>query len=249
MISTISDYKQLKINDMKKIALFLLFAIIAAIAPLTLFAQNGVHNGHRYVDLGLPSGTKWADRNVGASSPTQYGNYYAWGETTTKSNYDCDTYKYGSQYGSEYDTISFSLTKYCTRADCGKNGFKDDKKELNLADDVAHTQWGGEWRMPTKEQFDELIEYTKHKWTSINDKWGYLFTGRNGNSIFLPAAGYRYGTSLSYAGSHGDYWSRTLNADYPGSAYSLDFYSVDVDVYDLSDRFLGHTVRPVRSKN
>ncbi|MBQ7664854.1 MAG: DUF1566 domain-containing protein [Bacteroidaceae bacterium] len=222
---------------MKKIALFLLYAIIATIAPLTLFAQNGVHNGHRYVDLGLPSGTKWADCNVGASSPTEYGNYYAWGETLTKSNYDCDTYKFGND----------KLTKYCTESNYGKNGFKDNKTDLDLADDVAHTQWGGEWRIPTKEQFDELIEYTKHKWVSINDKWGYLFTGRNGNSIFLPAAGGRYDTLLLDAGSLGYYWSRTLNAVYPDDAYGLYFDSGDMDVYgSYGSRGRGHTVRPVR---
>ena len=222
---------------MKKIALFLLFAIIATIAPLTLFAQNGVHNGHRYVDLGLPSGTKWADCNVGASSPTEYGNYYSWGETSTKSNYDCDTYKYG------YNCVE--LTKYCTISDYCKNGFKDNKKELDLADDVAHALWGGQWRMPTFEQIYELKKYTTSKWTSINDVWGRLFTAKNGNSIFLPAAGFRSGTLLYGAGSCGDYWSRTLYADYPVRAGHLDFLSDDVK-FDHDTRSYGFTVRPVR---
>lgn len=215
---------------------------------------SGTDNGHGYVDLGLPSGTKWADRNVGASSPTQYGNYYAWGETTTKSNYDWDTYKYGKLKFYERVIVDsaverkYELTKYCTDLDYGKNGFKDNKKELDFADDVAHALWGGKWGIPSEEQFDELIEYTKHKWVSINDKWGYLFTGRNGNSIFLPAAGYRYDTSLNYAGSYGFYWSRTLYADYPVNAYYLSFGSgyVYVDYGGYGDnRCYGHTVRPV----
>ena len=201
---------------------------------------SGTDNGHGYVDLGLPSGTKWADCNVGASSPTQYGNYYAWGEIKTKSNYDWDTYKYGNDWK--------ELTKYCTKSEQGKNCFKDNKKELDLADDVAHTQWGGEWRMPTKEQFDELKKYTTSKWTSINDVWGRLFTAKNGNYIFLPAAGGRNGTSLDLAGFHGHYWSRTLDADGPDDAYYLFFRSDDVGVYYgyHGRREGGLSVRPVR---
>ena len=222
---------------MKKIVFFLLLAVIATIAPLTLSAQNGEHNGHRYVDLGLPSGTKWADCNVGASSPTEYGNYYAWGETATKSKYNWDTYKYG--YGWN------ELTKYCTRVDYGKNGFNDNKTELDLSDDVAHTQWGGQWRMPTIEQFDELKKHTTSKWTSINNVWGRLFTAKNGNSIFLPAS---TAGSFIYPGSFGDYWSRTLRADYPNYAFKLYFYSDDMDV-GYSYRNSGQTVRPVYDKN
>lgn len=226
---------------MKKIVFLLMVAITTSFLPLTLSAQNGMDHGHRYIDLGLPSGTKWADCNIGAKTRTNYGYYYAWGETSRKTKYDWDTYKYGSDD---------ELTKYCTDLDYGEDGFTDDKEELDLSDDVAHKLWGGKWRIPTKEQFEELIEYTKQRWTKINGVKGMLFTGRNGHSIFLPAAGGRKGTSLVGAGSGGDYWSRTLNADYPYLANSLYFCSSVVHVYDCHfSRYYGHTVRPVRSKN
>lgn len=190
------------------------------------------------VDLGLPSGTKWADRNVGASSASDYGGYFAWGETSTKSDYDWSTYLYGSGWG--------ELTKYCTESNCGKDGFTDDKTELELSDDVAHKQWGGSWRMPSKEQFEELINNTTSEFTTVNNVKGYLFTASNGNSIFLPAAGYRDDTSLDDAGSNGNYWSRTLNGTL--LAYDLYFYSDGVAVYysGYGDRNFGLTVRPVR---
>ena len=189
------------------------------------------------VDLGLPSGTKWADRNVGATTKSDAGDYFAWGETSTKSDYDWSTYKYGNAYN--------KLTKYCTNSSYGKDGFTDNKTELVLDDDVAHKEWGGSWRMPSKEQFEELEANTTSEFTTVNNVKGYLFTASNGNSIFLPAAGGRYGTSLYLAGSNAEFWSRTLNADGPGDAYGLDFYSSDPGV-DYGGRWCGHTVRPVR---
>lgn len=191
------------------------------------------------IDLGLPSGTKWACCNVGASRPTAYGVYYAWGEIATKTNYDWSTYKWG-----EYD----ELTKYCDKLNYGKNWHADNKTTLDPEDDVAHVKWGGQWRMPTKEQMDELCNNTKKKWienykgTGVN---GYLLTAINGKSIFLPAAGYRNGTSLNDAGSVGYYWSRTLNADYPHNTHYLRFLSGYV-YDDYSSRCFGRTVRPVR---
>ncbi|QFQ11931.1 hypothetical protein C7Y71_002200 [Pseudoprevotella muciniphila] len=198
-------------------------AITTSFLPLTLSAQNGMDHGHRYIDLGLPSGTKWADCNIGAKTRTNYGYYYAWGETSRKTKYDWDSYKFGSD----------KLTKYCTDSDYGEDGFTDDKEELDLSDDVARKLWGGKWRIPSDEQFEELIEHTKHRWTKINGVKGMLFTGRNGHSIFLPAAGHRYGTSLYDAGSGANYWSRTLNADSPDYAYCLYFYSDGVYVTHL----------------
>ena len=200
--------------------------------------NDNIDNGHRFVDLALPSGTKWADCNIGASSPTEYGNYYAWGEKTKKSDYVGSTYKYGNAHN--------KLTKYCTRPSYGLNGFTDNKTELILFDDVARQSWGGSWRIPSKEQFDELIDYTKHMWTSINGVKGILFTGRNGNSIFLPAAGYRSDTSLYDAGCIGNYWSRTINEGYPGHAYYLHFSSNNAYVNYLLLRFDGRPIRPVR---
>ncbi|MBQ7663715.1 MAG: hypothetical protein IJS43_00640 [Bacteroidaceae bacterium] len=222
------------------------FLILFILPTLVFFSCNGsnssknddnIDNGHRYVDLGLPSGTKWADCNIGASSPTDYGVYLAWGETSVKNNYNWNTYKYGNDYG--------KLTKYCTRPDYGKNGLDDNKTELDLDDDVAHTQWGGKWRMPSKAQIEELIANTNSQWTTIKGVNGYLFKATNGNSIFLPAAGYRSGTSLDCAGSGGYYWSRTLNADYPYYAYNLGFSSGYMYVNGYN-RYYGRTVRPVR---
>lgn len=224
---------------MKKYLSLLLFAVLSAFSTLSISAQSGYDNGHRYIDLGLPSGIKWADCNIGASSPTDYGYYYAWGEISTKSNYEWSTYKY---YDNDY------LTKYCTDSNYGKNSFTDYKTELDLSDDVARQQWGGSWRMPSRAQFNELLNNTTNEWTTVNGVEGRRFTGKNGNSIFLPAAGYRGGTSLRYAGSRGDYWSRTLLAGIPGDAWYLYFGSGYMYVGDISYgyRYLGFTVRPVR---
>ena len=114
------------------------------------------YNGHEYVDLGLPSGLKWATCNVGASSPEDYGDYYAWGETETKSTYNWSTYKWCN--GS-----SSTLTKYCTDS---SRGTVDDKTTLDLEDDVAHVKWGGDWRMPTRQNYSELIYNCIWEWTT-----------------------------------------------------------------------------------
>ena len=189
------------------------------------------------VDLGLPSGTKWADRNVGASSKTDYGDCFAWGEIATKSDYSWSTYKYGS--------ASDELSKYCTKSDYGKDGFTDNKTELVLDDDVANKLWGGSWRMPSAEQFEELINNTTNQWTTIDGKAGRLFTASNGNSVFFPAAGVSEETSLNYyAGSSGNYWSRTLHDTQSGSAYGLYFDS-GFWIVDNFGRQYGHSVRPV----
>ena len=202
---------------------------------------------HEYVDLGLPSGTLWATCNVGASSPEEYGDYFAWGETEPKTTYDWSTYKYCK--GSE-----LSMTKYCIDSYFGK---VDNKIELEPSDDVATANWGSGWQMPSEEQCRELdySSYTTTTWTTMNGKYGRKITSkRNGNSIFLPAAGYRNGTSLSRAGSYGYYWSRAHYAwanssgTYSGrsyDAYTLGFYSSDIYTYYYS-RCDGQSVRPVR---
>ncbi len=202
-------------------------------------AATGTVNGHDWVNLGLPSGTKWATCNVGATSPEKYGNYYAWGETTTKDTYSWDTYKYGSAYD--------ELTKYCTDSSYGLGGFTDNLTTLETSDDVATTNWGGKWRMPTSSEWDELIDNCEWVWTDsyqTTDIAGYWVTGKNGNSIFLPAAGLRNCDLLYLAGDYGDYWSSSLGTDYPNGAWSADFYSDDV-YRDYSNRFYGRSVRPV----
>ena len=188
----------------------------------------------RAVDLGLPSGLKWASCNVGATAPEEYGGYYAWGETEEKSGYNWSTYKYCN--GS-----SNSLTKYCTSSSYGT---VDNKTTLEPADDVATVKWGGTWRMSTRAEQDELRNNCTWTWTTLNGVNGYRVTGPNGNSIFLPAAGYRRGTGAHYQGSYGRYWSSSLYSNYSSDAYYLYFNSgsyVRINFY----RYFGHTVRPV----
>ena len=199
-------------------------------------STSGTENGHDYVDLGLPSGLKWATCNVGATAPEGYGDYFAWGETAPKDNYDWSTYKYGP-----IDAI----IKYCTQSSLGYNGFTDNKTTLDLSDDAARTNWGGKWRMPTTAEQDELINNCTWTWTTKNGVNGYKVTSKtNGNSIFLPAAGYRSGSSVYRVGSYGYYWSSSLYESNPCHAYYLGIYSGDVD-WSYDGRYYGHTVRAV----
>ena len=194
-------------------------------------------NGHEWVDLGLPSGIKWATCNVGAISPEGYGDYFAWGETTTKSTYNWNTYKWCN--GS-----SSTQTKYCTSSSYGT---VDNKTVLDLSDDAARANWGGSWRMPTIAEQDELLNtsYTTWTWTTQNGVNGYKVTSKiNGNSIFLPAAGCRYFSDLEYVGYAGLYWSSSLDTDGSRYAYVLNFVSGDVDLGG-SSRNCGLSVRPV----
>ena len=173
---------------------------------------------HEYVDLGLS--VKWATCNVGASKPEEYGDYFAWGETQPKSTYNWSTYKYCN---GSYNT----LTKYNNSSSYGT---VDNKTKLELSDDAARANWGGSWRMPTRAEQGELRENCTWTWTTQNGVNGYKVTSKkNGNSIFLPAAGYRDVSSLSNAGSYGDYWSSSLFSGSPSRAYDLDFYSDIVD--------------------
>ena len=190
-------------------------------------------NGHEYVDLGLPSGLLWATCNVGAESPEDYGDYFAWGETEPKSTYNDETYKWCESYNTQ--------TKYCTDSYLGT---VDNKTILELSDDAANANWGGDWRMPTKEEQDELRIECTWTWTAKNGVNGYTVTGPNGNSIFLPAAGYRLDSSLYDAGSYGFYWSSSLIPSYSNLAYYLNFYSSNVD-WSNSFRYYGLSVRAV----
>ncbi len=189
-----------------------------------------------WVDLGLPSGTLWATCNVGANCPEEYGDYFAWGETFSKDYYDWTTYKWciGGMDG---------ITKYSY----GVNGFADFKSELEPEDDVAYVHWGPSWRMPTLAQQDELREHCTWTWTTLNGVNGCLVTGPNGNSIFLPAAGYRWREMLLGVGedSDGINWSRSLNLELSEVAYCLYFNS-DNSGRGCNDRSLGLTVRAVR---
>lgn len=178
------------------------------------------------VDLGLS--VKWATMNVGASAPGDYGDYYAWGETVTKSNYDWSTYLDSPNRDGK------SFTKYAL----------DKNTQLDPEDDVAHVKLGGEWRMPTKAEQDELREKCSWIWTTYGGHNGYFVIGSTGNAIFLPAAGYHSDTTIYDAGSYGCYWSSSLYSGDSYYAYYLDFHSSDVDWYG-SGRYDGLSVRAV----
>lgn len=180
-------------------------------------------DGHEYVDLGLPSGLKWATCNIGAAKPEEYGSYYAWGETEKKSSYTKEEYKY-------YESSSF--------VNIGSN-------ISGTQYDVAHVKWGSSWRMPTRNEIKELVNNCIWEWTTYNGTKGQIATGPNGNSIFLPAAGNRYNTDLYNLGSRGYYWSATLDEDLNKYAYRLSFDSEFSYWNDWEGRGCGFPVRPV----
>ena len=182
------------------------------------FTTNGSINGYEWVDLGLPSGLKWATCNVGATTPEGYGNYYAWGETTTKTSYDQSN---STTYNRQISDISGNATY-----------------------DAARANWGSTWRMPTKTEMEELENNCTWTWTTQSGVNGYRVTGPNGNRIFLPAAGYCYGSSRNHVGVYGDYWSSTPYGSNTYDAYHLGFYTGGYGVY-WGSRYFGYTVRPV----
>lgn len=195
--------------------------------------SSGGENDHEYVDLGLS--VKWATCNVGANKPEEYGDYFAWGETEPKEDYDWSTYKWCN--GS-----NTTLTKYNTSSDYGT---VDNKTTLDLSDDAARANWGGGWRMPTDAELTELRENCTWTWTTQSGVNGYKVTSdKNGKSIFLSAAGCRLDSSLYRAGSDGYYWSSSLYTDSPNYAWDVYFYSDDL-VRNSNYRRYGFSVRPV----
>ena len=209
-------------------------------------SKNGYKGGYvlapadvQAVDLGLPSGIKWASCNVGAEKPEDYGNYYAWGEVLPKEDYSWATYKYANG-------ASDKLTKYCNEASQGDNGFTDNKTTLDHGDDAAYFNWGGSWRMPTDAEWIELREQCTWTWTTQNGINGYRVASKtNSNSIFLPAAGGRSGSDLDDVGSYGYYWSSSLYEGGPNDAWSLNFSLGNVTTRDYYYRYYGQSVRPV----
>ena len=209
-------------------------------------ASASAQQKHEYVDLGLPSGTLWATCNVGADNPWEPGDYFAWGETSTKSNYDWSFYQYAN---GNYD----KLIKYCNKSSFGNDGYTDRLKVLEDADDAANAIWGAEWHIPTVEQFKELIDNCTHEWTvSYNGKGvaGRIFKSKkNDNEVFLPAAGYNGRDSEpKHVGNYGFYWSSSLCQDNPSNAPLLYFHSGYVGAYSNSFRYYGQSVRPVTKK-
>ena len=216
------------------------FTVNADRSLVANFTYNGGGDDHAYVDLGLPSGLLWATCNVGADNPEDYGDYFAWGETQPKDTYSWSTYQYCN---GSYNT----LTKYCDNSSYGYNGFTDNLTTLLPEDDAATANWGSDWRMPTQAEWQELLDNTTVTWTTQNGVNGRLFTASNGNSLFLPPAGYRFDSSLNGAGRYGYYWSSSLDTGYPCNAWRLFFSSGGYGMSDIGIRYYGHSVRPVRS--
>ena len=189
-----------------------------------LICPDGNHP--HMIDLGLPSGTKWACCNVGADTPEAYGGYYAWGEMDVKSTYSWSNYIHcdGTEQTCHNIGSDIAGTQY----------------------DVAHVKWGGSWVMPSKAQQDELRSNCNYEWTTLNGVNGGKFTSKtNGGSIFLPAAGGRWNDGLDDAGSRGYYWSSTQLPSVSYGAYGLYFYSGFAYWDGYYRRYRGHTVRPV----
>ena len=180
---------------------------------------------HDYVDLGLSDGTLWATMNVGASHPEDYGDYFAWGETKPKEQYDWKSYTW-------FDSRTYGK----------ENGLT----ELLPEDDAAYVNWGPEWRTPSVDQIKKLIDGCTWQWTQQNGVYGIKGTSKtNGRTIFLPAAGNRYDTFLE-SGWYGDYWSRTFGSGFPYNAYYLNFSSDKVGWYYYYCSS-GQSIRPVRA--
>lgn len=232
--------------------------VLAAIMLITaLFSVIGcktsskLSQSHAYVDLGLPSGTLWATCNVGADKPEENGEYFAWGETQTKRKYSWATY----QYCKGEDQL---LTKYCAKAKEGYDGFTDELFALQSEDDAATVKWGNGWRIPTKEDWQELFDNTDYQWVTYHGVEGKKFVGSNGKSIFLPAAESRWYSeqlkmnekehkeTLFNPTPEGCYWSSSLSRWSNNCAESCIFNPYSTGTTS-SYRRSGFSVRPVRS--
>jgi len=215
--------------------------------------NSNIYIGHEYVDLGLS--VKWATCNVGATTPEECGDYYVWGDTITlyEPGYaqedPLDHWKEGKTAGYKWETYKYcngtykTLTKYCNKSNYGNI---DSDTTLLPVDDIAHSKWGGNWRMPTQAEFKALLDSCNCEFIIQNGVKGLKVTSRkdSSQSIFLPAAGYRSVTSLSYGGSRGYYWSSSLYTGGPYNAWYL-YFGQDFGSTDVYSRSYGRSVRPV----
>lgn len=197
-----------------------------------------VINGHKFVDLQLPSGLLWAETNVGAEKTTDCGGYYAWGETKEKADYSEATYLYGHSYA--------NMSKY---------NAADGQRKLDTGDDAASVCWGDSCRMPTLNEFIELKDTANCLWTWAEKVTapgdtvrGYeVKSRRNGRSIFLPAAGAHNGTHLYLNGTNGTYWTSSLSDENTGDAFTISFYFANCSWY-RNARYIGSSIRAVADK-
>ena len=214
---------------MKHKTFTMMLAVLMSMTASVVCAEE-----HEYVDLGLPSGTLWATCNVGANSPEEYGDYFAWGETSPKTVFDWSNYKWCN--GSEN-----SLTKYNYSSSYGT---VDNKMELDIEDDAAYVNWGSDWLMPTMDQRDELCGKCSWVLTKFNNVNGYLVTGPNGKSIFFPQAGWGNGEIVGM-GEYGNYATRALDSSDPTKARA---WSLKTNMYTSHNwRCLGRSIRPGRN--
>lgn len=192
-------------------------------------AESTTPEEHEAVDLGLPSGLKWAACNIGATKPEETGYYICWGELEVKEECGGNNYKWRNSIG--------SITKYND----------NNSGVLELEDDAANVLWGGSWRYPTKLECQELVNKCKRTATTQNGVQGYLFTGPNGNSIFLPTCGFKSGKEIKDS-SKGYYWTRDV--DQGRRSWAQDFYLTDFaphSPYQVIERWNGLTIRAVTS--
>ena len=232
-------------------------AILVGVAAVSCGKDDSVSNGNSdgteqpiphpeqdtavavWVDMGLPSGLMWASCNLGANTPEEYGNYYAWGEVQPKETYDWRSYRYCTVDG---EGNLQTLTKYNTSSTYGAI---DNRNILEAMDDAATAVLGSGARIPTADEWRELIDNTTQEWTTENSVNGLKFTATNGNTLFLPAAGRHGSTGLDYAGMHGLYWSSTLHTSDPRYARRFLFNADSVSLRTYCRRFNGPAVRAV----
>lgn len=204
------------------------------------------HNGYEYVDLGLSSGTLWAVCNVGASSAKEYGSYFAWGETYEQphSGYSENTYKF----------FDFDMKTYSKYVINSERGDIDDNLQLDIEDDAATYQWGGNWTIPTKQQFEELISECSWTLTTVDGVRGWNVVGKSGKNIFLPGAGTIEEGNLIGDGGLGYYWSSCMETFTSEPTFASDYgflLSFGIDGYFVvsKQRYTGCTIRPVINAN
>lgn len=205
---------------------------ISFTAPSDYLIEPNDIDSFEYVDMGLS--VRWGTCNVGAATPEEYGYYFAWGEVETKDYYQLNNYRWAS-------SVSGMILKYCTNSFLGN---VDNKTQLEPEDDAAHVICEDMWRIPTEYEFNELIDNCSIAWTSSNGVYGLEFvSNKNGNSIFIPAAGYYYDVEKD-ASSFGYYWTSSLDINDSTKAKQFAF-NEDGHILSSSTRYFGQTIRPV----
>lgn len=231
--------------------------ILASVFGVKSLQHKGTSNGYEWVDLGLS--VKWATCNLGATNSEDYGSCFAWSEVSQKDNYDWSSLKYYkgndtldverfSNKNEVHDDIriKFIIVHKFSKYKLYSYSLGVDKAILDMSDDAANVNWGGKWRMPTEEEFNELIDKCVWTWTTRNGKYGYEVRSKvNENSIFLPAAGYNINDELSGADTFGKYWSSSLKTENEECAHNLSFMSDSFEI-ETSWRCNGFSIRPVR---